>query len=171
VLAAFARRGIPVASSDSIVHELYRADPEVRAAVVERFGAGVLGADGEVDRARIAGIVFERPEELAWLEALLHPRVQAEYTRLRDGADAPVFVVEVPLLYEGGGDRFFDRVVVVTAPAEERARRLGRLPAERERRLLPEEEKVRRADFVFVNDGTPADADAFVADVLARLAA
>jgi dephospho-CoA kinase len=137
--------------------------------VAERFGAGVLGADGQVDRARVAAIVFERPEELAWLEALLHPRVQAEYTRLRDAAVAPVFVVEVPLLYEGGGDRLFDRVVVVTAPAEERARRLGRIPAEREQRLLPEDEKVRRADFVFVNDGMPAAADAFVADVLATL--
>jgi dephospho-CoA kinase len=77
-------------------------------------------------------------------------------------------VVEVPLLYETGGDARFDRVVVVTAPADVRRAR-GREAREREDRLVPDEEKVRRADFAYVNDGTREELEAFVADVVAKL--
>jgi len=81
---------------------------------------------------------------------------------------APLAVVEVPLLYETGGESRFDAVVVITAPADVR---LARRPAcdERESRLLPDEEKVRRADFAYVNDGTLEALDAFVAGVVESL--
>ena len=79
-------------------------------------------------------------------------------------------VTEVPLLYEVGGESRFDKVVVVTASPEVRiSRRIGPL-REREERLLPEEEKMKRADFVYVNDGTLADLDRFVSGVVANLA-
>ena len=92
-----------------------------------------------------------------------------EYLAWREQQTAPVAVIEVPLLYETGGDERFDAVVVVTAPAELRAER-SRVSADaRERRLIPDEEKVQRADFAYVNDGTLAELDAFVADVMARL--
>jgi dephospho-CoA kinase len=86
-------------------------------------------------------------------------------------ADEPpkVVAVEIPLLYETGGEQRFDAVVVVTAPPDIRA---GRAPVRddaRERRLIPAEEKVARADFAYVNDGSLEELDAFVADVLARL--
>ncbi len=78
-------------------------------------------------------------------------------------------MTEVPLLYEVGGESRFDKVVVVTATPEVRvSRRIGPL-RERERRLVPEEEKVRRADFVYVNDGTLAELDQFVSGVMATL--
>jgi dephospho-CoA kinase len=83
--------------------------------------------------------------------------------------DSPrVAVVEVPLLYETGGETRFDKVVVITAPPEVRAARTAVADA-REERLLPDEEKVRRADFAYVNDGSLADLDQFVAGVLDRL--
>jgi len=92
-----------------------------------------------------------------------------EYLAWREQQTAPVAVIEVPLLYETGGDERFDAVVVVTATAELRAER-SRVSADaRERRLIPDEEKVQRADFAYVNDGTLAELDAFVADVMARL--
>jgi dephospho-CoA kinase len=128
----------------------------------------VIGGDG-ADRAAVADIVFADPAELAWLERLLHPRVVREYLAWRDRQTAPVAVTEVPLLYETGGEARFDAVVVVTAPAEVRAARSDVRPDARAQRLLPDEEKARRADFVYVNDGTLAELDAFVADVLARL--
>jgi dephospho-CoA kinase len=81
-----------------------------------------------------------------------------------------VTVTEVPLLYETGGDKRFDVVVVITAPPEVRAERRP-IADERERRLLPEDEKVRLADYVYVNDGTLADLDAFVVRVMADLGA
>jgi dephospho-CoA kinase len=167
-LKAFARHGAAVISSDEIVHRLLREDDEVHRELTERLGPDVIGSTG-ADRGRIAEIVFADPEQLAWLEALLHPRVVREYLAWREEQTTPVTVSEIPLLYETGGEERFEHVVVITAPPEVRARRARVDPAERERRLLPEDEKVRRADFVYVNDGSLAELDAFAADVLARL--
>jgi len=167
-LQAFARHGAAVISSDDIVHRLLREDEEVHRELAQRFGADVIGRDG-ADRARIAQIVFADPDQLAWLEALLHPRVVREYLAWRERQTTPVTVSEIPLLYETGGEERFDAVVVITAPPEVRAERARFDPAEREARLVPEEEKVRRADFVYVNDGSLEELDAFVADVLARV--
>ena len=174
-LNAFARGGAAVVSSDEIVHRLLAEDDEVKREVVERFGAGVLDGSGEIDRGALARIVFTDREQLAALEALLHPRVVREYTAWREELgrrpDPPrVAVVEVPLLYETGGERRFDRVVVITAPPEVRAVRTAVADA-REERLLPDEEKVRRADFAYVNDGSLADLDGFVAETMRTLEA
>jgi dephospho-CoA kinase len=79
-----------------------------------------------------------------------------------------VTVTEVPLLYETGGDKRFDIVVVITAPPDLRAKRRP-IADERERRLLAEDEKVRLADYAYVNDGSLADLDAFVAGVMTDL--
>jgi dephospho-CoA kinase len=146
----------------------------VRRELAERFGPDVIGADG-ADRARLAEIVFSSPEQLDWLEELLHPRVVQENFAWRDEvAQRPeppaLTVTEVPLLYETGADKRFDAVVVITAPAElRRARRP--LGDAREERLLPEDDKLARADYAYVNDGTLEELDAFVADVVAKLTA
>jgi dephospho-CoA kinase len=173
-LEAFARHGAAVISSDEIVHDLLRSDDDVRAAVRERFGEAVFGPDGAVDRGRIAEIVFSDAGELDWLERLLHPRVVAFYLRWREELaarpDPPaVSVTEVPLLYEVGGDSRFDAVVVITAPTELRVARRVRPMQDRERRLIPDEEKMARADFAYVNEGSLEDLDHFVSGVLARL--
>jgi dephospho-CoA kinase len=174
-LKAFARHGAATISSDEIVHRLLRDDEEVKNAVVERFGGRVVGADGEIDRGKVAEVVFADRAELAWLEELLHPRVAQEYLTWRDELaglpDPPaVCATEVPLLYEVGGDSRFDAVVVVTAPEDLRAER-ARVPLTgRSDRLIPDEEKVRRADFAYVNNGSLDELDAFVADVIDQLA-
>jgi len=175
-LRAFAKHGAAVISSDEIVHELLREDPEVKGAVVGRLGKGVLGEDGEIDRGKVGRIVFSDRKALRWLEELLHPRVVARYLRWREElADLPdppaVCVTEVPLLYEVGGESHFDKVVVVTATPDVRiARRIGPL-RDREQRLIPDDEKAKRADFVYVNDGSLADLDDFVSGVVATLSA
>ena len=92
-----------------------------------------------------------------------------EYLPWREQQTAAVAVTEVPLLYETGGDERFDAVVVVTAPRELRAERTRVRADAREQRLIPDEEKVRRADFAYVNDGTLAELEAFVADVMSEL--
>jgi dephospho-CoA kinase len=172
-LAAFARHGAAVASADDNVHRVYREDDELKDELRARWGDDVIGGDGEVDRAAIGRIVFADRAELAWLEGVLHPRVrrlQSDwFDELRSRADPPALaVVEIPLLYESGGEQRFDKVVVITAPPEVRESRRGLFP-EREARLVPEEEKIRRADFAFVNDGSLEALDAFVADVVERL--
>jgi dephospho-CoA kinase len=157
-----------VISSDDVVHRLLRDDDEVHRELAARFGADVIGVGG-ADRARIADVVFADPEQLAWLESLLHPRVVREYLAWRDEQTAPVTVSEIPLLYETGAEQRFDHVVVITAPPEVRAQRTRVDAAPREARLVPDDEKVRRADFAYVNEGTLEELDAFVADVLARV--
>jgi dephospho-CoA kinase len=150
------------------VHRLYR-DPEVVEALVGRWGESVLD-QGEVDRGKVGEIVFSDRGELEWLEGVLHPRTVEAQRRWREEQTAPLLVVEVPLLYETGAEERFDAVVVITAPPETRAAR-SRVAdlAERERRLIPDDEKVRRADFVCVNDGTLDELDAFVRGVVERL--
>src|SRR5262249_10753645 len=176
-LLAFARHGAATISSDDIVHYLLREDPEVRRALLERFGTGILDDADNIDRAAISAIVFEDREALAWLEALLHPRVVAHYLAWRESlAELPdppaVAATEVPLLYEVGGESRFDVVVVITAPEDvrrERARGAG--ASRREARLRADEEKVERADFAYVNDGTRQELDDFVAQTMRTLEA
>ncbi len=173
-LRAFERHGAAVISSDEIVHELLRSDEDVRGALRERWGEDVFAPSGEVDRDRVAQIVFADAGELDWLERLLHPRVVATYLswreKLAEGPDPPaVSVTEVPLLYEVGGDSRFDVVVVITAAPEVRISRRVRPMQDRERRLIPDDEKVARADFAFVNDGSLDELDRFVSGVIARL--
>lgn len=166
-LRAFERHGAAVISSDDVVHSLYREDEGLRAALRERWGERVF-RNGDVDREEIGRIVFADRAELAWLEAELHPRVRAATDEWLAEQTADVAVAEIPLLFETGGERRFDRVVVVTAPADVRESRRGAF-AEREERLVSEEEKVRRADFHYVNDGSLAELDAFVSGVLEEL--
>jgi dephospho-CoA kinase len=173
-LRAFERHGAAVISSDEIVHELLRSDDEVRDALRERFGDAVFDSDGEIDRERVAQVVFADAAELDWLERLLHPRVVATYLdwreRLAEQPDPPpVSVTEVPLLYEVGADARFDAVVVITASPDVRVSRQVRPMQDRERRLIPDAEKVARADFAYVNDGTLDELDRFVAGVIDKL--
>jgi dephospho-CoA kinase len=174
-LRAFARHGAAIISSDEIVHELLRTDPEVKAAISSRWPQ-VVRTGAEIDRERVSDIVFSDPAALAWLERLLHPRVVSTYLRWRRDLsrlpDPPaVCVTEAPLLYEVGGDSRFDAVVVITAAPDVRVSRVVRPVQDRERRLIPDEEKMRRADFAYVNDGTLDDLDAFVSGVMEKLRA
>jgi dephospho-CoA kinase len=145
-------------SADEVVHRLITEDPEVRAALVERFGT--------TERARIAEVVFADADQLRWLEALLHPRVRREEEAWFASLAAEVAVTEIPLLYEVGGEDRFDAVVVITAPEELRSARTPNARDERSRRLLPDDEKAARADFAYVNDGTLDQLDSFVGEVL-----
>jgi dephospho-CoA kinase len=161
-LAAFARHGAATASADAIVHTLLASDDEIRAAIRERWDLDAA------DRKGIAAIVFDDRDELAWLEGLLHPRAVREQRAWLDRVSEPLAVVEIPLLYETGAEERFDKVVVVTAPRALRESRRGPVD-DRESRLLPDDEKVARADFSYVNDGTLEDLDAFVAGVVDKL--
>lgn len=156
------------------MHRLLREDEEVRRAVIEHFGGQILDEAGQIDRSRLGEIVFRDRNELEWLEGLLHPRVAAESLAWREElgerADPPALcVTEVPLLYEVGGETRFDAVVAITAPADVRATRSRTPLTGREERLLSDDEKLGRADFAFVNDGSLAELSAFVRSVVDQL--
>jgi len=173
-LYAFQEHGAATVSSDEIVHHLLAENEAVRAALVAELGEGILDEGGQIDRARVAEIVFADRSRLDFLEALLHPLVAAEYLSWRHQlAELPepprVCVTEVPLLYETGGDERFDKVVVITAPAKLREQRRRVHRDDREERLLPDAEKLKRADFAYVNTGSLEDLDAWVGGVMAEL--
>ena len=172
-LDAFRAHGAATVSSDEIVHHLLATDDDVRDAIVARLGEDVL-ADGRPDRGKIAHAVFADREQLAWLEKLLHPLVSREYLTWREQLarldDPPrVCVTEVPLLFEVGSEDRFDRVVVITAPSALREQRRRVARDDRDSRLLPDREKVKRADYHYVNRGTFDDLFEWVGGVMAEL--
>ena len=172
-LEAFRAHGAATVSSDEIVHHLLATDDDVRDAVRAKLGEGVL-TDGRPDRAKIAQAVFSDRERLAWLEGLLHPLVSREYLTWREqlsGLDEPprVCVTEVPLLFEVGSEERFDKVIVITAPTALREQRRRVASDDRDSRLLPDREKVRRADYHYVNKGTFDDLFEWVGGVMAEL--
>ncbi len=168
-LAAFARCGAAVLSSDAVVHDEY-ADPEVVAAVTRRFGAGALAPDGRVDRRALGALAFADPEGIPFLEALLHPRVEARrraWVAEQRALDPPppLLVCEIPLLFEARAEDGFDAVLVISAGEAVRRARVqarGQRFAERGDRQLPEAEKRARADRWFLNEGPPEDLVAWV---------
>jgi dephospho-CoA kinase len=177
-LAACERLGAAVLSSDQVVHELLSTE-ELRDVLVERWGERVV--DGaNVDRGAVAEIVFERPEELRWLESVLFPRVAGQIVvwreKLERAEDAPAIgVVEVPLLFEAAGIAdAFDATVAVVADEEVRRRRAeGRLHrglAGRGARQLSQDEKAARADYVVPNDGSLEELEERMQAVLGAVA-
>ena len=172
-LAAFGRLGAATLSSDAVVHELLESE-QLKQILVARWGPEVAPPEG-VDRARIGGIVFAEPEQLAWLESQIHPLVgvrTAEWLAALP-ADTEFAVVEVPLLFEGGGEGRFDTTVAVIAGEELRrdraAARGHALVDEREARQLSQEEKAARAEHVVVNDGSVADLERELSALLGKL--
>ncbi len=175
-LEALQRLGAATLSTDTIVHELY-ATPELRDLVVARWGADVA-PDGVVDRAAIAAHAFAAPEERAWLEGEIWPRVAARIAGWREEIatrePAPTAaVVETPLLFEAGMEGIYDATVAVIADEAVRARRAaarGHVGVDtRAARQLPQEEKARRATYTVPNSGTLEELESELSGVLASL--
>ena len=175
-LAALERLGASTISSDQVVHELYD-DPEVRAAVVARWGENVA-PDGRVDRGAIARHAFADDDERHFLERLLWPRVGARVAAWRDAqsrCDPPprALVVETPLLFEAGLEGNYDATIAVVADEAvraERARARGHEALdERTARQLTQAEKAARATYAVENSGSLRDLEQELSGVLAKL--
>jgi len=172
-LAALGRLGAATLSSDQVVHDLL-ASERVRDLLVGRWGAAVA-PDGEIDRGKVGAIVFERPEELEWLEATLHPLVAEEISAWRAGlpAGTRVAVVEVPLLFETGMQDVFDATISIVAADEARVQRAGargtRDLDDRAARQLSQDEKAARATHVIGNDGSLEGLEAALGNLLTEL--
>ena len=154
--AIFASFGVPVFDADAAVHALL-APGGAAVAPVDAAFPGCRSPAGGIDRKALGAMVFDRPDQLARLEAILHPLVQAAEARfLRQAAAAGrrVVVLDIPLLFETGAERRLDAVAVVSAPGFVQAQRVLRRGMAPERlaairnRQLPDAEKRRRADFV-----------------------
>jgi dephospho-CoA kinase len=175
VARMFERAGVPVFDADAEVRRLQSEGGALVDAIGQRFPGSVT--DGILDRARLAKIVLEDPAKLQALEALVHPRVQAARERFIDQhRDAPIALFEIPLLFETGGEAGFDKVIVVSVPAEvQRERVLARAGMTEQKlsailkRQVADEEKRARADFV-VDTGTDlSTTESQVRDILSCL--
>jgi dephospho-CoA kinase len=150
----FAEAGVPVYDADATVHRVYEGEA---AAAVEAAFPGTT-VDGRVDRSRLSAQVVNDPAAIRRLEQIVHPMLRTHHQKFLDDSErsgAPVAVVDVPLLFETGGDKRVDAVVVVTtSPETQRERILARGTMTNEAldallaRQMPDAEKRRRADFV-----------------------
>lgn len=175
VARMFADEGVQVFDADAVVHQLQGPEGELVAEIEARF-PGTTGPEG-VNRTALAERVLAEREALQNLEGLIHPAVAREREAfLAAHAEAPLVVLDIPLLFETGGARQVDKVAVVSAPAEvQRARVLARpgMTAEKLDRILalqiPDAEKRRRADYIIPTEIPPEATRAVVRDIIAGL--
>ena len=169
-LAKFLRElGIRLLDADDVVHELEAPGGAAVPAIVARFGAGLLAADGSVDRPKLAGIVFADAAARRDLEAILFPLVRSRLRaftseaarRGRPPSTAPLYIAIIPLLFESHWEGDYDIILAITSPLECQIHRMmrtrGYSRVQAEARLaaqMPVAEKAARADFVVVNDST-----------------
>jgi dephospho-CoA kinase len=171
----FAEQGVPVYDADAAVHAVYAG---AAVPVVEAAFPGTT-ADGKVDRQKLSAKVLGNPEALKTLEQIVHPMLGAHRQQFLADAEksgAPIAVLDVPLLFETGGEKRVDAVVVVSAPAEmQRARVLARENMTQEKldailaRQTPDAEKRRRADFVVDTSSGLDPVRAQIRDILAKV--
>jgi dephospho-CoA kinase len=176
VAAMFRAEGIPVHDADAVVHTLYRGEA---APVIEAAFPGTT-RDGRVDRALLGALVLHDPVALARLETLVHPLVAASRDAFLTEAEkkgARLVVLDVPLLFETGGDRRVDAVVLVTAPEAVQKERVSRRPGMTPERLAvilarqrPDVEKRARAHFIVDTGGELAATARQVRAILRALA-
>ena len=175
VATMFAKAGIPVFDADATVRRLQGPGGALVERIEHRFPRTTR--DGAVDREALSAAVLGQPEELAALEALVHPAVHHERTRfIVDHANAAALLFDIPLLFETNGETAFDKVIVVSASPQVQRQRVLSRPGMTEAKLnailarqMPDEEKRRRADFVIDTGDDLSTTERQVADILTCL--
>ena len=174
---AFAAHGITVADADVVAREIVEPGQPALAELAARFGTGMLGEDGRLDRAALRRHVFADPGEKLALEAILHPLIRTRLHEICRAAPGPYAIAAIPLLAEGGRANYpwLQRVIVVDVPVETQKSRLmqrdGIDAALAERMIAAQASRAQRlaiADDVVVNDGPLSDLDAAAAELDAR---
>jgi dephospho-CoA kinase len=179
VLARLRQLGVPCLDADELAHGVTAAGTEATQAIAFRFGPDILDAAGAVDRRKLGPVVFADSAARRDLEAIVHPAVYraiAAGLRAFELVDAPpLAVVDIPLLLETGRGGEFDRVIAtVCEPATQLSRLIarGHTAPEAQQRIsaqMPAAEKAARADFVIRTDGSFADTDRQIQEVLQKL--
>lgn len=179
VAALLRKKGIPVVDADEIARQLTAQDGAGLKSIVRYFGSEILGNDGELDRGKLAGIVFSDPQKLAVLENILHPMVQVEVAVRKNilrGEGHRFAFYDVPLLFEKNLHPQFDAVLVVTADFETQKQRLrlrnnlsDQEVSQRISAQLPLSEKEAKADLLIKNHGSIQDLEKQVSELVINL--
>ena len=175
VAAMFERAGIPVFDADAEVRRLQGPGGALVSAIEQRFPGST--ANGAVDRDALSALVLGRPDELAALEAIVHPAVHAARGQfLLANRDAPAILFDIPLVFETHGEGAFDKIIVVSAAADIQRQRVLARPGMTEEKLdailarqTPDAEKRARADFVIETSGDLSATERQVGEILACL--
>jgi dephospho-CoA kinase len=159
----FAVLGIPVYDADSHAKELMTTDGILVSGIKKEFGDLSYHTNGALNREYLAQHVFTNEEKLKVLNALVHPRVAADYDHwVKQQAEVPYVLKEAALLFEAASHKALDKIIVVSAPLELRIKRVLKRDAHRSveqikaivEKQMPEDEKLKRADYIVVNDET-----------------
>jgi dephospho-CoA kinase len=179
-LRRFTELGAPTLDADTLAKKAVEPGTDGFRAVVKRFGTGIVGADGSLDRAALGNVVFGDDEARHALEAIIHPTVRQAIDRWFEALDRQpgvrAGIADIPLLFETGRDKDFDMVVVAAcAPATQKARLMNRdgfseeQADQRIRAQMPIDDKAGRARYVISTEGTIAETDRQVAQVWAEI--
>ena len=181
IARTFAGLGCLTIDADAVVARLYRPGEAGHEALVETYGAQIVQPDGEIDRKKLADIAFRNAQSARQLNALIHPLVIAEELEMIDAerrrfpGRQRIAMVEATLLLESGGKERYDKIVVVDIDPEkqiERAVARGMDRGDVERRMarqMPRDERLRLADYVIDNNGSPRDAEVATHRVFEKL--
>jgi len=160
VCECFRELGASIVDSDASVREIYSSNTQFLAELRQKFGNEVFDIEGQVDRKALGNRVFGNMDELKWLENKLHPLVRDQRLRQMEKDPAALWIAEIPLLFEKNLEKEVDRSITVVSNYSLRVNRLknrGFSPEEveaRKSRQLPQIQKISRADFVILNDGS-----------------
>ncbi|WZU02977.1 dephospho-CoA kinase [Erysipelothrix sp. D19-032] len=150
--------GFEVYDTDKMVHDYYEKNGRLYDPLITMFGHGILTPTGDIDRSKIAAIVFNDYEKLDALENLVFPQIQEDVNQVN--AQNQIMFFEVPLLFESHSEKTFDKVMMITAPYSTRIQRLARRGLDEEevnrrsKRHLDEASKIEKSNFVINNDGS-----------------
>jgi len=157
VLEIFQELSVIVEDADLIVHNLYKNDEELKQEIVKRWGKDAC-INNRIDRKFIAKIVFANHIEIQWLNALIHPKVREKISEIKH--QSKIVIVAIPLLYEGQLEERFSKIISVWCPEETQLQRLLKRGwskeeiDDRKRNQMHQDEKLHRADYGIINDGT-----------------
>ena len=173
VCSLFREQGIPIFDSDLEAKRLYD-QPEIREAIVARFGEAMYRADGSLDRRRMASVVFADACALGFVEATLYPALNAWFAEWAEQQEAPFVLYESALIFEKHLESLFDAVVVVSASEATRVRRVmvrDHCTEEQVRSRMalqwPQSDKLTKADYVIVHEED--DEDAFLMEQIQKI--
>ncbi len=172
--------GIPVIDTDEISHSLTKPSGLALPRLREHFGDGIFQENGELIRSALSAVVFNNPKELAALNAIMHPMIFEEMERrLNTHAHEPIVVLEIPLLFETGSQRYCDEVWTVYVPYEEQLKRLIKRKIPKEQAIariasqMPAEKRNEQSDQIIDTSGTyeqtRAQVDKLLQDLKRRL--
>ncbi len=158
------KKGFPVINVDNLAKELLVSDANIKSDIIKQFGEASYNESGKINKKYISGKVFSASQNVQKINSIVHPKVKEKVQNIISDKliDSDIVIVEAALIYEASMDEMFDYVVLITADEKIRMERMMKYSGysideftKRNENQISDEEKIKRADFIFINNGTP----------------